>query len=69
MNAKLPIVVTELPIVNFTRFLHSYNADSPIVVTELGMMIYEIELQRTNAQGGIVFTLFPIFTVFKLMQP
>ena len=45
------------------------NALSQINVTELGMVIEVKPVQLRNAFAGIVFTLFPIFIVFRFEQP
>ena len=39
LNAKLPMLVTELPIVIDVRPEQPMNAYSPILITELGMVI------------------------------
>ncbi len=38
LNALLPMLVTELPMINDVRLLHKWNAHPPMLVTELGMV-------------------------------
>ena len=63
LNAELPMLVTELPMVTLVRPVQPLNAELPMLVTELGIVTFVRPVQPLNAELPMLVTLSPMIYV------